>query len=64
MLLKLSLKLLAIPLMLILYYALHIIGKLASHLSAYVIGRLILVILVCGIYQVCVHIVKTIASCP
>ena len=36
-LLKLPLKLLALPLMLALY-TLHIVGKLASNLSAYVIG--------------------------
>jgi len=46
-LLKLPLKLLALPLMLALY-TLHIIGKLASNLSAYVIG---LLMLVCGIQQ-------------
>ena len=50
-LLKLPLKLLALPLMLALY-TLHIIGKLASNLSAYVVG---LFMLVCVIYQVCVH---------
>ena len=38
-LLKLPLKLLALPLMLALY-TLHIIGKLASNLSAYVVGLL------------------------
>ena len=53
-LLKLSLKLLALPLMLALY-TLHIVGKLASNLSAYVIGLFMLVILVCGIYQICVR---------
>ena len=53
-LLKLPLKLLAFPLMLALY-TLHIIGKLISNLSAYVIGLLMLVVLVCGIYQVCVQ---------
>ena len=53
-LLKLPLKLLALPLMLALY-TLHIVGKLASNLSAYVIGLFMLVILVCGIYQVCVR---------
>ena len=53
-LLKLPLKLLALPLMLALY-ALHIVGKLASNLSAYVIGLFMLVILVCGIYQVCIR---------
>ena len=49
-LLKLPLKLLALPLMLALY-TLHIIGKLASNLSAYVIGLLMRVVLVCGIQQ-------------
>lgn len=53
-LLKLPLKLLALPLMLVLY-TFHIIGKLASNLSAYVVGLFMLVVLVCGIYQVCVH---------
>lgn len=53
-LLKLPLKLLALPLMLVLY-TLHIIGKLASNLSAYVVGLFMLVVLACGIYQVCVH---------
>ena len=43
-LLKLPLKLLALPLMLALY-TLHIIGKLASNLSAYVVGLFMLVIL-------------------
>ena len=33
----------------------HIIGKLASNLSAYVVGLFMLVILACGIYQVCVR---------
>ena len=36
-------------------YTLHIVGKLASNLSAYVIGLFMLVILVCGIYQVYVR---------
>ena len=53
-LLKLPLKLLALPLMLALY-TFHIIGKLASNLSAYVVGLFMLVILACGIYQVCVR---------
>lgn len=53
-LLKLPLKLLALPLMLALY-TLHIISKLASNLSAYVVGLFMLVILACGIYQVCVR---------
>ena len=53
-LLKLPLKLLALPLMLILY-TLHTIGKLASNLSAYVVGLFMLVVLACVIYQVCVH---------
>ena len=53
-LLKLPLKLLALPLILALY-TLHIIGKLASNLSAYVVGLFMLVILACGIYQVCVR---------
>ena len=53
-LLKLPLKLLALPLMLTLY-TLHIIGNLASNLSAYVIGLLMLVVLACGIYQMCVR---------
>ena len=53
-LLKFPLKLLALPLMLALY-TLHIIGKLASNLSAYVVGLFMLVILACGIYQVCVR---------
>ena len=48
--LELPLKLLAIPLMLILY-AFHIIGKLASNISAYVIGLFMLVVLVCGIQR-------------
>ena len=51
-LLKLPLKLLALPLMLALY-TLHIIGKLASNLSAYVVGLFMLVVLACVIYQVC-----------
>ena len=49
-LLKLSLKLLALPLMLTLY-TLHIVGRLASNLSAYVLGLFMLVILACGIQQ-------------
>ena len=53
-LLKLPLKLLALPLMLALY-TLHIIGKRASNLSAYVVGLFMLVVLACVIYQVCVH---------
>ena len=53
-LLKLPLKLLALPLMLALY-TFHIIGKLASNLSAYVVGLFMLVVLACVIYQVCVH---------
>ena len=53
-LLKLPLKLLALPLMLILY-TLHTIGKLASNLSAYVVGLFMLVVLACAIYQVCVQ---------
>ena len=53
-LLKLPLKLLALPLMLALY-TLHIIGKLASNLTAYVVGLFMLVVLACGIYQVCVR---------
>ena len=52
--LKLPLKLLALPLMLILY-TLHTIGKLASNLSAYVVGLFMLVVLACAIYQVCVQ---------
>ena len=48
-LLKLPLKLLALPLMLPLY-TFHIVGRLA-----YVIGLFMLVILACGIYQVCVR---------
>ena len=32
-------------------YTLHIVGKLASNLSANVIGLFMLVILVCGIHQ-------------
>ena len=50
-LLKLPLKLLALPLMLALD-TLHIIGKLASNLTAYVVGLFMLVVLACGIYQV------------
>ena len=50
-LLKLPLKLLALPLMLILY-TLHIIGKLASNLSAYVVGLFMLVVFLCGVVQV------------
>lgn len=53
-LLKLPLKLLALPLMLVLY-TLHVVGRLASNLSACVVGLFMLVILACGIYQVCVH---------
>ena len=49
-LLKLPLKLLVLPLMLALY-TLHIIGRLASNFSAYVIGLLMLVVLACGIQQ-------------
>lgn len=49
--LKLPLKLLALPLMLILY-TLHIIGKLASNISAYVVGLLMLVVFLCGVVQV------------
>ncbi len=49
-LLKLPLKLLALPLTLILC-TLHIINKLASNFSAYVIGLVMLVVLVCGIQQ-------------
>ena len=54
MLLKLPLKLLALPLMLALYTP-YIVGKLASNLSAYVIRLFMLIILACGIYQVCVR---------
>lgn len=50
-LLKFPLKLLALPLMLTLY-TLHIVGKLASHISAYVVGLFMLVVLVCGVIQV------------
>lgn len=53
-LLKLPLKLLALPLMLALY-ALYIVGKLASHISAYVVGLFMLVVLVCGVVQVIRH---------
>ena len=53
-LLKLPLKLLALPLMLVLY-TFHVVGRLASNLSAYVVGLFMLVILACGIYQVCVR---------
>ena len=53
-LLKLPLKLLALPLMLVLY-TFHVVGRLASNLSAYVVGLFMLVVLACGIYQVCVH---------
>lgn len=49
-LLKFPLKLLALPLMLILY-TLHIIGRLASNLSAYVVGLFMLVVLARGIQQ-------------
>ncbi len=49
--LKLPLKLLALPLMLVLY-TIHIVGKLASHLSAYIAGLFMLVIFACGVYQV------------
>ena len=48
--LKLPLKLLALPLMLALY-TLHIVGKLASHISAYVVGLFMLVVLICGVLQ-------------
>jgi hypothetical protein len=50
-LLKLPLKLLALPLMLVLY-TLHIVGKLASHISAYVVGLFMLVVFLCGVVQV------------
>ena len=50
-LLKLPLKLLALPLMLVLY-ALHIIGKLASNISAYVVGLFMLVVFLCWVVQV------------
>lgn len=53
-LLKLLLKLLALPLMLILY-TLHIVGRLASNLSAYVVGLFMLVIFLCGVVQVINH---------
>ena len=53
-LLKLLLKLLALPLMLTLC-TLHIVGKLASHISAYVVGLFMLVVLVCGVVQVFQH---------
>lgn len=53
-LLKLPLKLLALPLMLALY-TFHVVGRLASNLSAYVVGLFMLVVLACGIYQVCVQ---------
>jgi len=53
-LLKLPLKLLALPLMLVLY-TFHVVGRLASNLSAYVVGLFMLVVLACVIYQVCVH---------
>ena len=53
-LLKLPLKLLALPLMLVLY-TFHVVGRLASNPSAYVVGLFMLVILACGIYQVCVR---------
>lgn len=49
-LLKLPLKLLALPLMLVLY-VFYYIGKLLSNISAYVVGLFMLVILVCGLYQ-------------
>ncbi len=52
--LKLPLKLLALPLLLVLY-TLHIIGKLASNLSAYVVGLFMLVIFLCGVVQVIHH---------
>lgn len=52
--LKLPLKLLALPLMLILY-TLHIVGRLASNLSAYVAGLFMLVIFLCGVVQVINH---------
>lgn len=49
-LLKLPLKLLALPLILILMTAV-ILVKLATNLSAYVMGPLMLFILGCGIYS-------------
>ena len=54
-LLKLPLKLLALPLMLVLY-TFHIVGRLASNLSAYVVGLFMLMILACGIYLSLIHI--------
>lgn len=60
-LLKLPLKLLALPLMLVLY-TFHVVGRLASNLSAYVVGLFMLVILACGIYQVCVRDWLNVAS--
>lgn len=53
-LLKLPLKLLALPLMLILY-TIHIVGRLASNLSAYVIGLFMLAVFICGAVQVIQH---------
>lgn len=53
-LLKLPLKLLALPLMFILY-TLHVVGRLASNLSAYVVGLFMLVIFLCGVVQVINH---------
>ena len=50
-LLKLPLKLLALPLMLALY-TLHIIGKLASNLSAYVVGLFMLVVLALSLIHI------------
>lgn len=53
-LLNLPLKLLALSLMLILY-TLHIIGRLASNLSAYVTGLFMLAVFICGVIQVIQH---------
>ena len=36
-------------------YTFHVVGRLVSNLSAYVVGLFMLVILACGIYQVCVR---------
>jgi len=40
---------------LLVLYTFHVVGRLASNLSAYVVGLFMLVILACGIYQVCVR---------
>lgn len=54
LLLKLILKLLAIPAMVILA-AVSLLGKLLTNISAYIVGLFMLAVLLIGIYCLCVH---------